>query len=173
MKIRPLQFSDKAMLMTWTNDVRLWPYILKNRFVNEIEHEAFFEALANDKSRDYFILEDETAPLGLCGFTHLDFFHSKGELFLYIVEETARGKGHGNAMMDFLLDYGFNHLGLNRIYLRVGKANQQAFKLYNHHGMQLEGILRDELKIGGHFVDVILMSILKDDYDSRSEHGQD
>lgn len=59
MKIRPLDIIDEKLLLKWSNDRALWEFILRNRFVNTIEHKEFFKKLCIDKSREYFVLEEK------------------------------------------------------------------------------------------------------------------
>jgi RimJ/RimL family protein N-acetyltransferase len=51
--------------------------------------------------------------------------------------------------MQEMLDYGFNQLGLNKIWLRVEVDNEKAIKSYKRMGYVEEGILRqDRLRKG-------------------------
>ena len=48
--------------------------------------------------------------------------------------------------------------GARKLSLRVLSTNGGAVRLYERHGFQREGTLRDEFRIGGRFVDDVLMS---------------
>jgi RimJ/RimL family protein N-acetyltransferase len=66
--------------------------------------------------------------------------------------------------MQEMLDYGFNQLGLNKIWLRVEVDNEKAIKSYKRMGYVEEGILRQDRLRKGVFVDRLRMSILKEEY---------
>ncbi len=163
MNVRPVAAADKAYLLTWTNDSSLWPYILKHRFVNGVEHETFFEQLLTDKAREYFIIQtDDEKPVGLCGLTAIDLINSKAELFIFIADQNLRGKGLGNRAMDFLLDYAFHRLFLHKLSLRVLCDNIQAITLYKNKGFQVDGVLRDDFRTENGFKNVQIMSLIKE-----------
>jgi ribosomal protein S18 acetylase RimI-like enzyme len=48
--------------------------------------------------------------------------------------------------------------GARKLSLRVLGTNETAMRLYERHGFQREGALRDEFCIGGRFVDDVLMA---------------
>lgn len=162
MNVRPLSTTDKADLLTWTNDRRLWPYILKHRFVNGVEHETFFEQLLTDKAREYFILQtDRGDSAGLCGLTGIDLINSKAELFIFISDQASQGKGLGSRAMDFLINYAFHQLFLHKLSLRVLCDNEKAITLYQHKGFDVDGILRDDFRDESGFKNVQIMSLIK------------
>ena len=63
------------------------------------------------------------------------------------------------------MKYGFNELGLNRIYLSFIKENLPAFNLYKKTGFKEEGCLRQAIYKNGVYYDSVLMSILKFEYE--------
>lgn len=63
-----------------------------------------------------------------------------------------------------MLEWGFNELGLNKIWLRVEVDNEKAIKSYKRMGYVEEGILRQDRLRNGEFVDRIRMSILKHEF---------
>jgi ribosomal protein S18 acetylase RimI-like enzyme len=48
--------------------------------------------------------------------------------------------------------------GARKLSLRVLSSNETAMRLYERHGFQREGTLRDEFCIGGLFVDDVVMA---------------
>lgn len=155
-RIRVLEDKDKKFLLEWTNKKELWSSILKHRFVNSVEHEVFFKNLCFDNSKDYFIIEKES-PIGLCGLTNIDFLNSKAELFIFISDKKSRGENIGSYCIDYLIDYAFESLSLNKLYLRVESKNN-AYNLYLKKGFKVEGKLIDDFKFNNMFYDVYYMS---------------
>ncbi|KAH9054252.1 acyl-CoA N-acyltransferase [Lactarius vividus] len=76
------------------------------------------------------------------------------------------GKGYGTEAMRWAIGYGFKELGLHRVQLTVNETNENALEAYKHVGFVEEGRLRKALWKGGKFVDIILMSILDDEWSS-------
>ena len=58
---------------------------------------------------------------------------------------------------------------MNKIYLHVFKANIKALRLYNKLGFIEEGILRRHIFKNGDFKDVVVMSILRGEWNTRND----
>jgi hypothetical protein len=59
------------------------------------------------------------------------------------------------------VDFCWSHLNLNRIQLIVFKHNQRAIRAYQAAGFKKEGVLRKAAFIGGEWVDLVPMAILR------------
>lgn len=75
-----------------------------------------------------------------------------------------RGKGLGKEAMLGIMDYCFNHLGLERLYLDHYTGNPAAY-LYQSLGFKYEGVLRKNCRKNGVLYDVHLMSMLREEYE--------
>jgi len=63
-----------------------------------------------------------------------------------------------------MLKHGFEDLNLNRIYLQVYQTNPRAIKAYNAAGFVHEGVMRQAVFKNGRYIDVLLMSVLHEDW---------
>lgn len=70
--------------------------------------------------------------------------------------------------MELLVDYGFNGLGLNKIYLHVDSENTIAIRMYKSLDFVPEGELTAEYFIQGRFKDVIRMRLLAQEWRDRN-----
>ena len=58
---------------------------------------------------------------------------------IFIGDEAARGRGIGTEAAKLMIQYGFEELGLHRIYLRALAGNMQAIRSYEKAGFEHEG----------------------------------
>ena len=58
----------------------------------------------------------------------------------------------------------FVELGLNRVELAVRADNRRALRSYARRGFRVEGRRRQAMRQNGHFHDMVLMSMLRDEY---------
>ena len=105
-------------------------------------------------------LKDSDRCIGHVGLYGLDHRVRKAE-FGIAIEESQWGKGFGRHATSAALEFGFNELNLNKIDLRVLATNIRAVTLYERIGFRRDGILRDEQFRDGHYVDMLIMSILR------------
>lgn len=111
-----------------------------------------------------FIVFDDDVPLGTAAFMNLDNRNRHAELAIVIGNKDYWGKGYGTQIMEKLLDWGFNGLNLNRLYLHVFSTNERAINLYKKVGFKLEGELREMLFQDGVYVDVYVYGLLNSEY---------
>jgi len=83
----------------------------------------------------------------------------------YIIGEAAkRRRGLASEATSLIMDFGFNTLGLHRIYLQVLENNLPALGMYRKLGFFQEGVAREHLFSQGKFVNVIQFSILEHEF---------
>ena len=68
--------------------------------------------------------------------------------------------------INLLLDYGFSFLNLRNISLNVFEYNEVAYNLYKKIGFKEAGRLRKAVEILGKTYDVIIMDMLKEEFQS-------
>ena len=81
-----------------------------------------------------------------------------------IGEKSLWGKGYGTDAMNALLDFGFGMLRLERMWLEVYVFNKRARRSYDKSGFVLEGVERNGVFKQGRYLDVEVMSILRDEW---------
>ncbi|MBA2633521.1 MAG: GNAT family N-acetyltransferase [Chloroflexi bacterium] len=102
--------------------------------------------------------------IGQVGLYRVDPRVRKAEFAILIGDRSLQGRGIGKAVTRAVVDYGFCELNLHRVSLQVLVTNERAIRLYEGLGFSREGALRHEQFRGGRHVDVLLMSILEDEW---------
>ena len=117
------------------------------------------------KKRNFMIIsKDSNLPIGITGLIDIDFRHLRGQFYMTIGEKDYWGKRIPDESIPLVLNYGFNELGLNRIYLYTLNNNERARKVYERNGFINEGTLRKHYFCVGEYQDLQVMSVLKDDF---------
>lgn len=110
---------------------------------------------------------DDTC-LGHVGLYQIDQRVRTAEFAIMIGERKAQGRGLGRAVTRAVLEFGFAMLNLNRISLSLLSNNTRALRLYESLGFRHEGTLRQAQFKSGHYLDVELMSILREEFNGHS-----
>lgn len=100
--------------------------------------------------------------IGCVGLRDIDREHLQAELGFWIGREWW-GKGYAREAAAQVLRFGFEDLGLNRIYAHHMARNPAAGQVLLHLGMQREGVLRERVRKWGVYEDVILYAMLRAD----------
>lgn len=112
-----------------------------------------------------FKLKDSDKTLGYA-LIHLDFKSDIFELRRIVI--TDKGKGYGREIMEALIKYAFEELNTNRFWLDVYPDNHIGIKLYESLNMHRDGVLRQNYKAERGYLDQIIYSILKEEYENVS-----
>ena len=162
--LRPLERRDLERSRAWVNDPDNAALLLRVLPVSEIEQERWFENLCTRPDRHVWSVEVDGQHIGNVGLYKIDLIHRRAEAWTLLGEPGWRGKGLGRESMGLLLDYGFNGLGLNKIYLHVDRENAIAQNMYKKLGLIIEGELVAEYFIRGRFRDILRMRLLASEW---------
>jgi ribosomal-protein-alanine N-acetyltransferase len=108
-------------------------------------------------------LPDQTL-IGAIGLRDIDPEHFQAELGFWIGREWW-GKGYAREAAAALIRFGFETLGLNRIYGHHMTRNAASGRVLLAAGMRQEGVLRQRVRKWGVFEDVVMYSILRSEWD--------
>lgn len=170
-RIRALEKKDLDFVMEWVND----PEITKNLSslflypTSKEQEEKWLENIRNFEATDkVFAIETlEGVYLGNIGLHRINWKDRNAEVGIVIGKKEDWDKGYGTDAVLTLLDFAFNRMNLHRIYLRVWDFNLRAIKSYEKCGFKKEGILREGHFDNGKYHDVVMMGILKEEFNSK------
>ncbi len=109
------------------------------------------------------VLRESGRLIGTCGFTRFDFENDSAEVG-YVLHKDHWGSGLAAEALAEVLKFGFCELGLQRIEGHYMAENGASRRVMEKNGMTFEGILRNSLLVRGHYVDVGICAILREDY---------
>jgi RimJ/RimL family protein N-acetyltransferase len=128
------------------------------------EIEAWFERLHAPANKDHvFVIEADGRFVGTCNLRDVDALNRRADLGISLLPDEI-GKGFGSDAIRVLLEYTFVHLNLHKLCLDTLETNEAALRAYRACGFVEEGRLREHEWASGRFVDLILMSVLRDDW---------
>lgn len=94
----------------------------------------------------------------------VDYRISKCELG-YFTDEDYQGKGITSKMVSDALDFCFNELILNKVFICTSEVNVASQRIALKHNFKQEGILRDEFRNGdGELQNSVYFGLLKSEY---------
>ncbi len=165
--LRPMTEQDTDNVVKWRNS----PSVMENFiFRTPLDREAHLNwynnrVLTGDVAQFIIVDTDTDTDVGSVYLRDIDKQHKKCEFGIFIGEESCRGKGIGSSAAKLILDYAFQELKLNRVFLRVFAQNPRAIKSYEKAGFKHEGTFRDDVIIDGVAYDMVFMAILKEEWE--------
>ena len=168
-KLTSLRADDLPAMFGWINDREL---VLRNgsyRPVGEARHRDWFESVQRREDTVIFgiRLREDDRLIGSCQLHGISPIHRAAELQIRIGDPALHGKGYGTDAVRLLLDFAFRDLNLRRVYLHVFGDNAAAVRTYEKAGFVREGLLRGAAYVDGKYLDVLVMAILREEYDRQ------
>jgi diamine N-acetyltransferase len=140
-------------------------------FVHETERSTDFVRHWTDEEHRAVVRDPDCAHWtietrdGRAGYLILRGLRSPdGSLELKRLNVAERGRGLGRETLRLVKRIAFDELRVHRLWLDVMAHNAAARHLYASEGFVPEGALREALRLDGRYVDLVVMSILEDEY---------
>lgn len=162
--IRKFQRTDIPKKVEWINNPENNQFLHYDLPLTVEKTEKWFANHESDNNRYDAVIEADGIPVGTIGLLSIDRKNSKAEYYIAMGETEYKGKGIAKEASRLILAYGFEKLGLNRIYLFTETENIKAQRLFEKVGFIREGILKQDVFSHGQFVDRIAYGYLREDW---------
>ena len=136
--IRPLEISDAEVSFRWRNDEEVWRLTQnrpKDQVTAEMELEWIRKVLVRTNEMRFAICLTETNEyIGNVQLTDINSYQAQFHIF--IGNKQYWGKGIGAIATRKMINYGFDELKLQSVYLFVNEENVPAIKAYEKAGFR-------------------------------------
>ena len=100
---------------------------------------------------------------GVIGYHEIDWGDRKVEIG-YWLAESFQGKGLMTKACRALVGYAFDEWKLHRVEIHCATGNKRSCAIPERLGFQWEGVMRDAEWLYDHFVDLVVYSMLEDEW---------
>ncbi|MGW0964728.1 GNAT family N-acetyltransferase [Streptomyces sp. NPDC002516] len=161
--LAPLDVDDAELVQVWRADpaaaheVGLWPLALsavRDRIQRDLDD--------NDRD-DFLVLLPDGTPIGHIALTDQDVVDGTAEITL-MLDPDHRGRGHGTAAVDALVDLAFGELPMHRVQAVTHTTNTAALAVLTRAGFVREGVRRSACLHRGRRYDVAVLALLRDEW---------
>lgn len=166
--LRGIEKEDlKGNYFQWANDSEVTYFMEMGDKPNSLEilEEEYDRSIRSNNEIAFLIIKKETNNIiGSTGLYSINRICRKAEFRIIIGEKKYWSKGYGTEVTELIIEYAFDKLNLNKIWLGGNAKNEGAIKSYKNAGFIEEGVLREEIYRNGTYYDAVRMSILRDEY---------
>jgi ribosomal-protein-serine acetyltransferase len=141
------------------------PWVSKMQTINDFKkYISTSEVLiAEGKEVSFAIIYDQKI-VGRIGLNHLNIMNKNASIGYWLIKE-AEGKGIIIKCCKALIDYGFNKVQLQRIEIKAAVHNLKSQAIPVKLNFKEEGILRQAEFVNNEFLDLILYSLLRNEWE--------
>ena len=156
MIIRRLQLKDAEGMYEWMQDEDVTCFLAQDfasKTLEDCRNFIMSAAKEEDKKLHRAICDDTGQYLGTVSLKHIDKRNKNAE-YAISMRRKAMGTGASTYGTVEILNYAFEVLGLEKVYLNVIPENIRAKKFYQKIGFQLEGRAKKHILIKGKLCDL-------------------
>jgi RimJ/RimL family protein N-acetyltransferase len=135
-------------------------------------YEKGFDKHLDDEDKSWFVIEVDGVVIGEIGLHGKDRRAGSTEFGIGIYDPDYVGKGHGPDAIRVLLRWAFHSQNWRRVWLETIVPNERAIKAYRAWGFREEGRLREQAFVNGEYVDVVLMGLLRSEWEAQVGNRQ-
>jgi UDP-4-amino-4,6-dideoxy-N-acetyl-beta-L-altrosamine N-acetyltransferase len=160
-----VEFDERHLENTfgWISNPRVRSGFLLRRNIGYQEHLNWFEKYKSDPTQKIFAIVENGIHCGNCGFKFISDLDEKAELWIYLGNSSFEGRGVAKKALNVLIDFGFEKLKLNKMFLHVSESNERALKLYEKLGFHKEGFFKKEMKINNEYINIIRLCYFREE----------
>ncbi len=167
--LRAIERNDLQQLRDWRNLEHFRKNFRESKELNLDNQEQWFSAVSN-RSTDYMfgIVDLETQELiGAAGLLYINWIIRAADFSFYIGrnEEYIDEKGFALDAANTLINFGFNTLNLNKIWMELYEFDQMKLDFFiNEFQFNIDGKLRHNCFEDGKYWDSYILSLLRSEY---------
>lgn len=166
--LRILEESDLELTLRWLSTPDIMEALAKTWPVSRASQDKWFQDLVRDKSKIVFAicLKSSDEHIGNVALREIDYINRNAMFSILISDSKYRGQGFGREATFLMLKFAFHSLNLHRVYLKTSTTNETAIQMYKSVGFVQEGHFRQHEYRHGKYIDKLIFSILKDEFDN-------
>lgn len=166
--LRELERKDLPTINKWRNNPELIELLgAPFRYINLDVDIKWYESYMGNRGsavRCAITEDDKDEILGLVSLVSINYMNQSAEFHIMIGDTQNQGRGIGTFAVQSMLYHAFNNMNLQRVELTVLEDNTRAKHLYEKCGFVYEGRKRKAKYKTGKFVDMLMYSILKPEF---------
>lgn len=170
--LRAFEMRDLSLLNVWHNDAELnrWTCGQKRYVSEDYDREWLMDKIHNNTTQVYAAIcdKDQGQMVGYISLNDINYVNRTAQWGGVVIGYSgARNKGYATQAAVELFRYAFSQLGLNKITGRWMSGHPTSILMGRLLGFYQEGLLRQEVFKNGTFHDVLIMSILKSEFEAK------
>ena len=170
--LRAFGRADLDAYRRWLDDSAVTEFLeMGARPARDADCEAFWRLAGESEDAIVFAIVERKGGkvVGTCGLYLMQWICRRAQFNILIGEPSAWDKGYGSEAARLILDYAFAKLNLNSVQLGVNAENARAVRSYEKVGFVHEGVRRQFIYRNGRYYDMVMMSVLRDNYRARAK----
>ena len=164
--IRAVELDDLEIIKSWRNDEGLRRYFREYRDFSKGQILKWYEGMIHNKDFEMFVIEDlnTSEVVGVTGLTYIDWVNRHSDVHFYIGKNSEWiDKNISPIAIKLILDYGFNYLNMNKLWVEIYEIDEKKIKFFKSNGFEIDATLREHYFYNGRYWNSHILSKLRKD----------
>jgi RimJ/RimL family protein N-acetyltransferase len=164
--LRAIEKDDLAQLLIWRNENEFRKYFREYRELNYEQQLSWFNQKVNNdiSTRMFSIIDNHGNLLGAAGLCYIDWINRTADFSIYIGRDGLYiDKYFAPDAARTMIKYGFEELGLNRLWSEIYSFDNAKISFFNELGFHLDGRHRQTHWAENAWHDSLIFSLLARD----------
>jgi diamine N-acetyltransferase len=166
--LRAFEISDLDYLIELRRNSDIFSLTAGNSYFSSSEHtkKMLNDNLFSDGNRLYLIIckASDNMPIGYLSIIEIDHINKRSQWGGVIIDPKFSGNGYGTLAGLEMLTFLFFQLNMNKVYGYWLSSNTASLKMALKLGFKEDGVLRSHVFKNNIYNDVLILSILKDEF---------
>ena len=153
--LKPIAAEHTKLIVRWRNNENVYHNFIFSEPFTEAMHQNWLESQVKTGQVAQFIIyvKESDIPIGSVYFRDIDYKAGVAEYGIFIGEDDYIGKGYGTEAAVLALQYAFETMTLQKVFVRVFADNIADVRSYDkvgfeqtdyrEHAVEKDGIMRD------------------------------
>jgi ribosomal-protein-alanine N-acetyltransferase len=161
--LRVAEKEDLPLLAEWANNLDFWGEYFSPLQRTKADVEKTFESSPSE-CKNYIVEKKDGTKIG--GIVHFNVLapYAKTLEMGYALVPSERGKGYCTEAAQLMVDYLFLSKDITCVQATIVVGNVASQRVLEKAGFQKEGIMRKRVFINGKWRDLVLFSILREEW---------
>src|SRR5574344_772934 len=169
--LRALEPEDIDYIFRWENDSKVWEWSIAH---TPFSRHALTQYILDCSQVDIYTSKQlrlvaealdtssqSKQAVGCIDLYDFDPFHRRANMGI-LIDCRCRHHGYGAAMLSEFLDFCHHNLQLHQLYCEIAETNTDCLQLFEHHGFERQGMLRDWIFSHDSWTNAVMLSRLLD-----------
>ncbi len=162
--LRTVEKEDIEFLRDGVNHPEVRKHMGNTGPQNLESEEEFFENIVEASDGIHLLICREDEPMGIVKLEEKEKPSNIAELGLWLHPE-FHSKGYGTEAIELIVEHGFRQLNYQKLYARAHEDNKGSQRIWEKHGFEKEGQLREHVLVEGEHRDMIYYGLLRGEHE--------
>lgn len=170
--LRALEPDDYKVTVEWRHDEEIENMVGGPKyFISSEKEKEWVKNCIFDNSRMVLgiCLKDSGKLIGTVNIQEIDWINRSCHVPVLIGDKTEWNKGYATEARLLAIKFAFDERGMERVWATILDSNKASIRMNEKCGFKIEGVMRRAVFKGGEYHDLVMMSILKEEFEESYE----